>query len=253
MSEAPLFDVVVAKGNDALAFLHSQFAADLIRLIDGELCWSALLNPQGRVLHVVAIWRLDAVSYLLLVPFRRGIELISALQKFVLRRKLTLAVDVDARVCADCEGVDCGLPDLRLRIGHPADADVLGVGALNQFIPSGLVLVDATAAGRHLAHALRLDRFAAFSVKKGCYPGQEIVARTHFLGRNKRLLVQLSTSVDVHLHSADPVFENNTEVGEVACAGHDMALAVLQRLPTVDAGLHASSDRTLVTIARTFS
>lgn len=35
-------------------------------------------------------------------------------------------------------------------------------------------------------HMLSLDRLKAFSVRKGCYPGQEIVARTHFLGQSKR-------------------------------------------------------------------
>ena len=38
---------------------------------------------------------------------------------------------------------------------------------------------------------LGLDRLAAFSVRKGCYPGQEIVARTHFLGQAKRRLARL--------------------------------------------------------------
>ena len=44
-------------------------------------------------------------------------------------------------------------------------------------------------ADRWTPQQLSLDRLRAYSVKKGCYPGQEIVARTHFLGQAKRGLV----------------------------------------------------------------
>ncbi|OOD02389.1 tRNA-modifying protein YgfZ, partial [Stenotrophomonas maltophilia] len=54
--------------------------------------------------------------------------------------------------------------------------------------------------GPHLALAffqprqLGLDRLNGYSVKKGCYPGQEIVARTHFLGKAKRAVQLLHTA-----------------------------------------------------------
>jgi len=72
---------------------------------------------------------------------------------------------------------------------------------------------------------LSLDRLNAYSVKKGCYPGQEIVARTHFLGQAKRGLVRL-----VAEHAITP--EAGAQVNEgsplplVACSGHE-ALTVL--------------------------
>jgi len=72
---------------------------------------------------------------------------------------------------------------------------------------------------------LSLNRLNAYSVKKGCYPGQEIVARTHFLGQAKRGLVRLAAD-----HAIEP--ETGVQVDEappvplVSCSGHD-ALAVL--------------------------
>src|SRR5690606_27985983 len=44
---------------------------------------------------------------------------------------------------------------------------------------------------------LSLDHLRAYSVKKGCYPGQEIVARTHFLGQAKRGLVRLGAATEI--------------------------------------------------------
>jgi hypothetical protein len=40
---------------------------------------------------------------------------------------------------------------------------------------------------------LALERLHAYSLRKGCFPGQEIVARTHYLGRSKRRLVRVAT------------------------------------------------------------
>src|SRR3546814_8275618 len=76
---------------------------------------------------------------------------------------------------------------------------------------------------------LSLDRLAAYSVKKGCYPGQEIVARTHYLGQAKRSLVRLRSSAT--LAAGDEVTADNRALGSVVCAERSddgwQALAVL--------------------------
>ena len=55
----------------------------------------------------------------------------------------------------------------------------------------GLPRLPADQADSWTPQQLSLDRLRAFSVRKGCYPGQEIVARTHFLGQVRRGLVAL--------------------------------------------------------------
>ena len=72
---------------------------------------------------------------------------------------------------------------------------------------------------------LSLERLRAFSVKKGCYPGQEIVARTHFLGQAKRGLALLETTVPVEAGSE--VRDGERPLGTVCCATANLALAVL--------------------------
>src|SRR5690606_25673172 len=57
--------------------------------------------------------------------------------------------------------------------------------------------LDAEQAGQWTPQQLSLDRLRAYSVKKGCYPGQEIVARTHFLGQAKRGLVRLGAETTI--------------------------------------------------------
>ena len=72
---------------------------------------------------------------------------------------------------------------------------------------------------------LGLDRLNGYSVKKGCYPGQEIVARTHFLGKAKRALQLLRVTDGIA--SGAQVQQNGTAIGTVASVAGDLALAVL--------------------------
>lgn len=254
MERKDLFDVVAVRGADALPFLHSQFAADLMSVEDGRLRWSALLNPQGRVLFVVAAVRLAVDEWRLLVPFARGAELVDQLRRFVFRRKLALALDAETVVTeGDAEGMASGIEDLRLGLARVGSAPALTDAALDRFVGGGLALIDATAAGRHLAHALRLDRFEAFSVKKGCYPGQEIVARTHFLGRNKRLLAEVGVGDAQMLASGTRLFDAEAEVGEIVCVGTTRALAVLTQDLPVGRRLGPTPSGSQVGLTRTYS
>lgn len=225
MNHKVSFEVLRIDGIDAQAFLHSQFAADLLALADGGHCWSALLNPQGRVLFVVAIFRVEATQWRLAVPFGRAVELVNHLKTFVFRRKVKIAIEPELKVNFrdEATGIDLEV--------QPIDESTNSTNELelDRWIGEGLALIDSAASARHLVHALRLDRFGAFSVQKGCYPGQEIVARTHFLGRNRRELVELSAEDPPSWTSGDPLYQlaDSKEVGEIVCAGTSMALGVL--------------------------
>ena len=80
---------------------------------------------------------------------------------------------------------------------------------------------------------LSLERLNAFSLKKGCYPGQEIVARTHYLGQAKRQTYAVET---VQLGVADTVLRSAEKVGEIICASstRTMGLALLQSVSESD-------------------
>jgi tRNA-modifying protein YgfZ len=71
---------------------------------------------------------------------------------------------------------------------------------------------------------LSLERLNAFSLKKGCYPGQEIVARTHYLGQAKRSLARLSGT---NLVVGADVVANGRTLGTIIDSSGEEALAVL--------------------------
>ena len=180
---------------------------DVAALPDGHWQWNGWLTAKGRVTALFALLRLDAETLWLLLPDTDPAELAAQLQRYVFRSKVVLSpkdVSVAGRFSAPShaagnrfaplgEGwieLDMGGEDAprSLRIGPIAAPD--DIGALAHWdafdLAHGLPRLPASQAGQWTPQQLSLERLRAFSVSKGCYPGQEIVARTHFLGQAKR-------------------------------------------------------------------
>jgi folate-binding protein YgfZ len=121
---------------------------------------------------------------------------------------------------------------------HPA-ADS-SPAALNRWIladiAAGIVEVDAAQADRFLPSWLGLEQLGAISVRKGCYPGQEIVARLHFKGGNKRWLQRVAFDAEAMPAPGTLLACDGAAAGELLRAawtgtGRGLALAVLPKLP----------------------
>ena len=237
-------------GPDALAFAQAQFANDVTALAIGQWQWSAWLTPKGRVMAVFALLRTGEASLRLLLADADPVELGDTLRRFVFRRKLAIAARPDLHASgafaaptraqgATLAGhedtaleLDYGAPGLprTLRLSTAATPrDAAAAAAWDGAdLRLGLPRLPAAQREQWTPQQLGLERLRAFSVKKGCYPGQEIVARTHFLGRAKReaLLLQVDASVE----PGAAVSQAGQSIGSVACtAGHGprLALAVL--------------------------
>ena len=256
-ASAPLFalpghSVLALQGPDAVAFAQAQFANDVARLAVGHWQWSAWLTAKGRVIAVFALLRsAEDTLHLVLPDFDAG-ELGDALRRFVFRRKVVITAQADLVVAAafaaplqasgdrlagdlaDGEGLEldygtAGLPR-RLRLGRtaaPADLEAAQAWAVAD-LRLGLPRLPGSQRELWTPQQLALDRLAAFSVSKGCYPGQEIVARTHFLGKAKRELLLLQ--VEEAAQAGDEVHQAGVAIGKLASvAGHNprWALGVL--------------------------
>ena len=81
---------------------------------------------------------------------------------------------------------------------------------------------------------MSLDRLRAYSIKKGCYPGQEIVARTHFLGQAKRGLALFETDADVPAGS--DVVDGERTLGTIVSTAADAATQVVLAVLPLDHG-----------------
>ncbi|WP_217535913.1 folate-binding protein [Stenotrophomonas sp. GbtcB23] len=237
------------RGVDAAAFAHAQFASDVTALPVLHWQWSAWLSAKGRTLAVFQLLKLDQEHMLLVLADGDADAIASQLQRFVFRRKVKIEMRTDLAVAGSftapeaASGAAIALEGdaLELDVGSdalprtlkiaPAPVDASPADAAFELawrqsdLRYGVPRLDADQRETWTPQQLGLDRLNGYSVKKGCYPGQEIVARTHFLGKAKRAL-QLLRVADGTASGAK-VEQNGATVGTVASVAGDLALAVL--------------------------
>ncbi|WP_374473389.1 folate-binding protein YgfZ [Arenimonas sp.] len=212
----PGHGVVEVSGPDAAAFLQAQSMNDVAALAPGHWHWNGLLTPKGRVVALFALVHLAPSRFLMVLPDFPADELATRLKRFVFRSKVALqplpwvaaagpspgVPAPDAVLDGDDEGLALDMGGeggprglWLLPAGHPALAapDLAAQAAwLAADLEHGLPRLPEGQREAWTPQMLSLERLAAFSLKKGCYPGQEIVARTHYLGQAKRGLVRLA-------------------------------------------------------------
>ena len=166
------FGVLAVRGADSAKFLQGQLSAEMEQLSPGANTLAGLHNPQGRVIAVLAVTRSSAEEFLATLPRELLESVAQRLRKFVLRAKVR--VEEAASLPAD--------PDSRRLQGIDA-------------IHAGLPQVYAATSEQFVAQMLNLDVLGAISFTKGCYTGQEVIARAHYRGRVKRRMQRwLNTS-----------------------------------------------------------
>ncbi|GAB3355200.1 CAF17-like 4Fe-4S cluster assembly/insertion protein YgfZ [Lysobacter tyrosinilyticus] len=244
--------VIALSGRDAATFAQAQFMSDVKALAPGHWHWSGWLTPKGRVIALFAVLKFDDEALWLLVPDADPVTLAAALQRFVFRSKVSISVrdelsvegafaapsqargsgftgEADAVVELDF-GAEGGDRTLHILRKSTAAHDPAWMGRWAAFdLEHGLPRLPSSQTDHWTPQQLSLDRLDAFSVKKGCYPGQEIVARTHFLGKVKRGLALIEGYAAMHagddLHNAEAILGHL--VASIDANGRHLALAVV--------------------------
>ncbi len=184
-------------GADAIGFAQRICANDVAALAVGQWQWNCVLSPQGRVLALFRLWRRDDDVLMLVLPAFVRDSTSALLKRYLLRAKVVLTnVDVDliggSFMANEPESAVMQADNGRwLGLAGARNADLVEYPDLSddwraRDLAEGIPWLDPDATETFTPQALSLDRLGAFSVRKGCYPGQEIVARMHFLGQNKR-------------------------------------------------------------------
>ena len=204
----PFLGLLRAEGPDAVPFLQGQLTHDLRLLADGRTLLAACCTPQGRVIALPRL-RQHGGSVYALVPAERVGPLVARLGRFVLRSRLRLSAADDLAAVAvgagdagaaagDAPGFDYAPGRRVLAVPRERIADLAGPAAGGsgasateqawclRDIADGLPWVASATSEAFVPQMLNLDLLDGISFTKGCYTGQEIVARTQHLGRIKR-------------------------------------------------------------------
>jgi len=192
---------IAFSGADAATFLQGQLTCDVRLLADDGVLLGACLTPQGRVLAILRLIRRPE-GVVGLLPQTLAPPVIAHLSRYRLRAKLTIE-DLSPRLnFARAFGtgqVAHRLDGTRSRVTLPGGRELLiDTSAIAEApragddawhaatITAGDAEVTAESSGEYVPQMLNLDLRDGISFDKGCYTGQEIVARTQHLGRIKR-------------------------------------------------------------------
>ncbi|MEO6173256.1 MAG: folate-binding protein [Arenimonas sp.] len=255
------YSLLVLEGPDAVAFIQAQSMNDVKALVDGQWHWNGLLNPKGRVIALFALVRIRADLLYLVLPDFPSEKLREHLQRFIFRSKVKLIVDVEKVFAAEFNSESTSESSRSFISGNLIDGVALDFSSNSSnrrlwILPAnkaatfpadsaieakwrdldiehGLPRLADTLSEHWTPQMLSLEHLNAFSLKKGCYPGQEIVARTHYLGQAKRQtkLVQAQ-----YLNANATINRVGEKVGELICINstHDKGLAILQNVTDSD-------------------
>ncbi len=247
------YGIISVSGADARSFLHGQLTCDVAALSCVRSQIGALCNPQGRVLGVMRLVELGE-AILLLLPRDIARHIANHLRRFVLRARVELEEGSAETAILGITGSDIRQIEDQLDLSAPETPNaVTGTadyclireqGATSRWLLVGRVagLVDRLSntherrEWRHLdiveglpsvtretqeafvAQMLNLDLVEGISFTKGCYTGQEIIARTQNLGTIKRRMLRFAAPVDRTVGPGDEIRGDGQNAGQIVTA-----------------------------------
>lgn len=287
---APLTDlgVIAVNGEDAVPFLNNMLTNDIKSLASVGACLGGLCNPKGRLLATMNIWRTDqglclALSADLLAAIQKKLAM------YVMRSKVQLNDETQLTLLLGLSGPKAALAlsGLGVDIGSTAklrkfpDGEVIHLGGDRYLlavcaqraeetwkqltkiaspvgldawhwleIVAGIPCITAKLQEEFVPQMINYDRIGGVSFSKGCYPGQEIVARSQYLGKIKRHMYRVFAADEAReLQAGAELYSSSTPdqpCGMVVQAapspvGGTEALAVLQSSCFEAGDLHLGS------------
>ena len=272
-------------GTDAEKFLQGQFSNDISSIKEDSYQFSSYSTNQGKVISLLRIIK-DQDSFLLLLTTDISEYFMSKLSMYVLMSKVKIEIMSNYKVyglsgTASVETIknnnyensvfekeDCYI--LNNTSERVSSAIVIHksndkLDSLPRFFTSmsfsslefntnkladmmrGFLRIDMTTKEKYIPQVLNMEILNGISYKKGCYTGQEIVARTHYLGKIKKRIFSIETESE-SMKYGDVIHNVDSEsIGEVISNTQDVqslniSLAIL-RLDSLDKELYVNNEK----------
>jgi folate-binding protein YgfZ len=251
----PINNLSVLKfsGADSLSFLQGQLSND-INALSSSWQYSGYCNPKGRLLALFQVWK-NAEEVYATIDRTLVDATIKRLRMYVMRSKVVIdhletarctgmigdasqsgselsknaerfSVDIkqsvhtlyfgDRALLIDLDPDDSASPAL-------ADSDAWNLAN----IATGEPTINASNVEMFVPQMVNLDLLGGINFKKGCYTGQEIVARMHYLGKLKQRM--FVCQLDGSATSGDKILAGEKNAGNIVSVANGLALAVIRR------------------------
>jgi tRNA-modifying protein YgfZ len=211
--------LIRARGSDAAKFLQGQLTNDVVTLSPDRARIAGFCSAKGRLQASFVVWRGDADEFLLSCPLSILAPTLKRLSMFVLRAQCKLsdasgeleligvagpaaeAMLGDAEVWSkQARGAAAiiRLPDaagvkrcvVAAPAGHEIDVAAAPTMTFDTWrwleVESGIVTIEAAIVDRFVPQMVNFELVGGVDFQKGCYPGQEVVARSQYRGTTKR-------------------------------------------------------------------
>ena len=190
-------------GKDAEVFLQSQFSNDVKNIREGQIQLNAYCQHQGKIIAILWLFK-KSNCYYLSIPSELSSLVLSKLNMF----KLNSKVEIDDfskkiyqygliyEVYGESFKINDNLSIYTSRefLSNCHDSSQWEIACIN----AGLPEIYLNTSEKHIPQSLNLDiDEIGVSFTKGCYPGQEVVARMHYLGKPKRRLFRFTSKFEV--------------------------------------------------------
>ena len=211
------FGVLAFRGPDTAKFLQGQLSADTEKLAPGMSTLAGLHNPQGRVIALLGLTRTSPDEFFAVLPDELVATVAQRLRKFVLRARVKIEAPAPGlRVLGSADdGAAPSLPRIawagRTLLLVPESHELFDAPAGDSArweswqVSQGVPQVYAATSETFVAQMLNLDLLGAIAFDKGCYTGQEVIARAHYRGRVKRRLQRWRRAGAMSLKPGDAV------------------------------------------------
>ncbi len=237
------FGLIKVEGEDAEKFLQGQVTCDMAQVSAGQPKLGAHCNVKGRAQATFVAAFVDGCYYLILSSDQVEPTL-AALNKFALFSKASLSVSQDYLIMgfggdinqsdyshvtgnAAMLALDCGiligliapqqvnplLSDLEQTSVHLVGDNAWQLHLVNM----GVVFIVASQSEQWIPQEINYDLIEGISFKKGCYKGQEIIARIHYRGKTKVRVAALEISGCETVNVGDKVI-SDSGTGTIVCA-----------------------------------
>lgn len=275
------YRMIQVSGDDAKTFLQGQLTCDMTKVTNERAAFAAHCNQKGRMVSLMFVIHWQTAFYLIM-PKAIIEKAFATLQRYIFRSKVTLTLRQDLqlighlndtllgskiakdafRVIQDKQACMVHVPGDRILVLSipstlsPAPSPKMGEGNLWQLrdIANNMPWLTPETLEKFIPNEINLAQHDGISFEKGCYIGQEIVARLHYLGKLKSGLYQV-TIKSQHPPTPGEAIHNDQgkTIGNLVCAVSEaeetVGLAVLQNT-ALDQTDHLKIGDALVTIDR---
>ena len=237
------------EGDDRIQFLQGQLTQDINLISQDKALYAGFCNPKGRVLAFMLCYVAHESIHIQLDNSIKE-SILKKLKMYVLRSKVSLNLLEETFTSIGFVGTkalverNIQIPKNHLDIVQYQDVMIMRIGQdgeryqlmgeaskVNEFIKlnfsvystmslddwnslnilDGIPDIYPTTQEAFIPQSLNMDLIEGINFKKGCYTGQEIVARTHYLGKVKRRMYRAFIKSQVDLNPGDQILNKNGE------------------------------------------